>query len=123
MKEFNAVKIRELCAEKRISLKELSEKIDITQNGLQSILNNNTTSIDTLLKVCNYFNVPVGYFFNEIPSIGYYNQGIQQIANGDGNNQVINLSHEIDVLKKENEGLKNELRAKNELIEVLKKLK
>ncbi len=122
MNTFKAFKIRELCSERKVSLKELSSRVDITQNGLQSILNNNTTSIDTLLKICNYFNVPIGYFFEEMPAVGYAH-GIQQVANGNGNNQVINLSHEIDVLKKEIEGLKKELAAKNDLIDVLRGLR
>jgi len=49
-----------------------------------------------------------------------HNHQITQISNGNGNKQVINLSHEIDILKKEIEGLKKELAAKNELIDVLR---
>lgn len=55
--------IRDLCAEKRITLKELADAISISQNGLQRIIKDNSTRIETLEKIADYFNVPIVEFF------------------------------------------------------------
>lgn len=65
MNNFKSLTIRELCSQKHITLKKLANEINVTENGLQAIFKNNTTSIDTLLKIANYFKVPVGYFFTD----------------------------------------------------------
>ena len=46
-----------------MTLKELSERLGMTQNGLQHILNTNTTKIDTLEKIAETLNVSIGTFF------------------------------------------------------------
>ena len=115
---LNLQKIRDLCKDKRVTLKELAQNIKATEAAVQYMLKDNAISMKNLEKIANFFNVPVGYFFDE--------PIINQVSNGNNNHQVIqinSLQHEIDLLKKEIEGLKNELKAKNELIEVLKKIK
>ena len=57
-------KIRIICHEQRLSLKDLSEKVGISQNGLQRIMKDNTTKIDTLLKIADVLNVPIKDFFS-----------------------------------------------------------
>lgn len=61
----NLSNIRELCIQKNITLKELSEEIGISQNGLQRILKDNSTRIDTLEKIASFFEVPITYFFQD----------------------------------------------------------
>lgn len=61
----NLQKIRDLCNTHKLSLKELSEKIGLTQTGLQNVLKNNSTSIETLEKIASVLHVPVSYFFEE----------------------------------------------------------
>lgn len=56
--------LRKLCKEKKIQLKELADAIDISENGLQKMINNNTTKIETLEKIANYLDVPIAYFFD-----------------------------------------------------------
>ncbi len=55
--------IRDLAKDNNVSLKELAIAIGITESGLQNILRNNSTSIETLEKVAKYFAVPISMFF------------------------------------------------------------
>lgn len=55
--------IRDICVANKMTLKELSERLGMTQNGLQHILNTNTTKIDTLEKIAETLNVSIGTFF------------------------------------------------------------
>lgn len=57
--------IKDICIKKKITLKELSDHIGITQNGLQRILKTNTTTVETLEKIANYLQVPISTFFPE----------------------------------------------------------
>ncbi len=61
----NLKRIRDLCDEKRLTLKELSEKIGISQNGLQRIMKDNTTRIDTLERIAKVLDVPITAFFQD----------------------------------------------------------
>ena len=56
--------IRDLCRQKKITLKELSKTIGITEHGLQSILRTNTTKIDTLEKIASALDVSPNMFFD-----------------------------------------------------------
>ncbi len=125
---INLQKIRDLCKKNRITLKRLAEDIEMTDAGVQYILNNNTTSLDNLYKIASYFKVHIGYFFDEEPeSIS----SINQVANGHGNKQsieidqqykkIMRLEFQIDSLKDEVKALKEQLKLKNEIIELLKK--
>ena len=57
-------KIRKLCKSKGITLKHLASEIGLTQTGVQNILESNQTRIDTLEKLCNFFEVPPSYFLD-----------------------------------------------------------
>jgi len=61
----NLTIIRELCKDKKITLSELSEKINISYAGMQRILSTNSTKIDTLEKIADVLNVPISSFFDE----------------------------------------------------------
>ncbi len=69
MELFNAQKIKDLCKKHNMTLKELSEKIGLSQTGLQGIFKNNSTSIETLQKICQVFGVSVDYFFSPIEEV------------------------------------------------------
>lgn len=115
-------KIRTLCKNRRISLKEMSEGIGITPTGLQAILTNNTTSIERLRLISKFLDIPVGYFFDEVPLPGQ----VTQNANGSSstNNYVQNNNTESKCLldlDKANEKIKNLeilLNAKEEMLKM-----
>lgn len=57
--------IRELSIKKNISLKALSDKLEISEHGLQRIMRTNSTKIETLEKISKVLDVPVSIFFGE----------------------------------------------------------
>jgi len=117
-------KIRQLCKERRISLKELAEGINITQTGLQGILKNNSTSLDKLIEIVEFFKVPVGTFFDE-PEAPIGN-GVNMTATGNNNKQSVALNdchHKVALLEKEIEGLKKEIEGKDKIIGLLERSK
>ena len=68
-----------------------------------------------LEKFVEFFNVPLSYFFGESELVSNINNGIVQ----NGNNNKVN----INSLNKEIEGLKREMKLKDEIIELLKNQK
>lgn len=54
------------CKKQRITLKQLAEKIGITQEGLSRSINGNP-QLSTLEKIANCLNVPIANLFNEVP--------------------------------------------------------
>jgi len=116
----NLLKIRDLCKKNRISLKRLSEDIGISETGLQYILNNNTTSAENLYKIAKYFNVPVGYFFDEIELAPIQNGNIFQNSNGNIITQTMGeqkCMQELDKTKKElNEAYKKIIELQDRLL-------
>jgi transcriptional regulator with XRE-family HTH domain len=57
--------IRELCNVKKITLKDLCGKINISQNGLQQILGKNSTKTEILEAIAKELEVPIGIFFDD----------------------------------------------------------
>jgi len=57
--------IRQLAKRKKIPLNELAELLDMSNTGLQRILNTNSTKIDTLEKIAEILDVPIHLFFQE----------------------------------------------------------
>lgn len=62
---FKSSLIRELAKDKKVKLKDLASEIGMTEAGLQRIFRENTTSIDSIERLCRYFDVPVSFFFEE----------------------------------------------------------
>ena len=64
--------IRELCKEKNISLKKLGQEIGIkTPQGVQRMINENSTTIDRLERIAKLLNVPIWIFFDLDPELSY----------------------------------------------------
>ena len=117
------LKIRELLKLKRVSQKELSQAISISQTGLQGILKNNSTSVKTLNNIANYFNVPIEYFLNEIDNKNNISNSINigknnVTGNIKGHNN--NLHVTLDQCRHEVELLKDRLKDKDVVIQSLK---
>jgi transcriptional regulator with XRE-family HTH domain len=58
-------KIKKLCNDRNTSLKDLANKIEISEQGLHGMLKNHTMQIKTLQSIADYFKVPVTYFFED----------------------------------------------------------
>lgn len=58
-------KIRLLMVQRKFNESQLAREIGMSQPGLKATLNNGTMRVDTLEKICNVFDIPVSYFFEE----------------------------------------------------------
>lgn len=60
---INTEYIRQLCSKNNMTLAQLAEKIPITANGLQRILNTGSTRPKTLERIAEIFDEPVKNFY------------------------------------------------------------
>ena len=65
MRNVNLSIIRELAKQKKITLKEICRQLEISEMGLQYIIKNNSTTLETLGKIADILGVSVGVFFGE----------------------------------------------------------
>lgn len=103
--------ISELLKKKKMSQKDFCEQVGLTDVSLRRIIERNSTKTETLEKIAEVLNVPIGYFFGEQPGIvisGEYNQ----VHNGQGNQVMLSQEKEI-------EHLRELLAEKERLIQVL----
>lgn len=91
--------IRTIASEKKIQLKEISEKVGLTPGGLQNIMSQNSTKIETLEKIADVLGVPVTVFFTN-------------------ENENIVLKEENQKLKEKNVLLHEELENLNEKLKL-----
>lgn len=86
--------VKFLAERKHMSLTELAEKIGITYVGLSKIIRENTTTLSTLQKLADVFNVPIqAFFMTQDEIIGISDFSFEKYLE----------------LKKENEDLKSEI--------------
>lgn len=71
------VKIRELCDRKGVTMKQAAADLNMTEQSLHKIIKTNSTKIDTLLTISEYFNVEPAYFFDSTTSVG---EGFIQVS-------------------------------------------
>lgn len=57
-------KIRELCDKKGVSMKQAASDLNMTEQSLHKLIKANSTKIDTLLTIADYFKVEPAYFFD-----------------------------------------------------------
>lgn len=57
--------IKTLAKENHTTLRELSQKIDMSEQGLHKSIRNNSISAEYLGKIAQFFGVPVGIFYGE----------------------------------------------------------
>lgn len=98
-------KIKQLCFEKRMSINQLAEEIGMS-NSLHTTLKNNSLKVETLIKISNVLNVSTGYFF----------------SSDQKNNGGIDISVEIEELKKELETTHETYKIEADRLEVKRRL-
>lgn len=57
-------RIKELCEKKNVTMKQAAVELGMTEQSLHKIIKANSTKIDTLLSMAQYFNVEPAYFFD-----------------------------------------------------------
>ena len=123
---MNYNKIKTLASERKITLKELCLKIDISEQGLHKMVGNNSIKVSYLEKIAEVLEVPISYFFEE-ESVNISNNRNTIIGNKNQNinNNVLadieKFKAEIEALQKEIDYLKIQIQDKEEIINLLKR--
>jgi transcriptional regulator with XRE-family HTH domain len=120
---LNYNKIKSLASENKISLKELADKINLSEQGLHSGIKKQTLSVTNLEKIAEVLEVPVSYFFEDKEDvkkiINNTNGNIQVGQNNKSNAKT--ESEALAVCRKEIEGLKRENELLRKMVEMLEK--
>ncbi|MEQ3162704.1 helix-turn-helix transcriptional regulator [Parabacteroides goldsteinii] len=107
--------ISELLKKKKMSQKDFCEQVGLTDVSLRRIIERNSTKTETLEKIAEVLNVPIGYFFGEQSGIvisGEHNQ----VHNGLGN-QIMTTPEQREI-----EHLRAIIDAKDKIIEEKERL-
>ncbi|MDR2085814.1 MAG: helix-turn-helix domain-containing protein [Dysgonamonadaceae bacterium] len=67
---MNIIKIKELAENRAGGLKKLAKDIEMSEANLHRCINGNKIQANDLEKIASIFNVPVGYFFDEVSKAG-----------------------------------------------------
>jgi transcriptional regulator with XRE-family HTH domain len=65
-----STKIKKLCNDRMITVKELCKMVEITESGLSKALKNNSLKIETLKRISDYFQIDISYFFSDVTPTG-----------------------------------------------------
>lgn len=57
-------KIKELCQKKNVTVKQAALDLGMTEQAMHKIIKTNSTKIETLINIAQYFNVEPTYFFD-----------------------------------------------------------
>lgn len=131
--------IKQLAQSKGITIKELAEKINMTETGYYASIRNKSMKLEKLLKISEVLGEPLSTivaeekarYTNKQSGIGNQvgNNNKQKIMDS-GNQGVVresseanlnNLQHELELCQRENSHLKSQLALQENFIEFLKK--
>ncbi len=63
----NFLLIRDLCEQKKVTIRELARRIGRDESTIQSAIRRGTTNTKTIEAIAAVLEVPVGYFFDSEP--------------------------------------------------------
>lgn len=61
---INLQKIKELCLNKNVTIKQAALDLGMTEQAMYKIIKTNSTKIETLISIAQYFNIEPTYFFD-----------------------------------------------------------
>ena len=94
--------IRDLCDKKNITIRDLATRVGIKENAVHKIIQNNSTNTTTIEEIARVFEVPVGLFFEETPtmSIGDVSSNVANGSSVIGSNvkrNIKNVTHTLPI--------------------------
>lgn len=148
---INLLIVRDIARQKKISMRELARRVGVTEQGLQKIIRENSTKVDTLEAIAEALDVPVSIFFNDssadanivsspnaiaghgntVSSSGNHtninvalpDSGFQKIIRSDGSQTIVEIADESHQLSAEIERLRKENNdLKNKIINLQSRL-
>lgn len=102
-------KLRYILKKKKITIKELAERIGVTDKGMGLMLKTNSFKVENLQKISKVLQVPMKYWFEEVEDF----PGSHAI-NEENANYGFNVSREVELLEKR-------IADKNQTIDILLK--
>jgi transcriptional regulator with XRE-family HTH domain len=114
----NLFKIKEIARAKKISIKNLAETAGITEQGLQKLIRDNSTKVETLESIAYGLDVPISVFFDNPNNIGHKTTGHHSPISG--NIEINNCKSELEKANLHIEYLEKTIKDKEEIINLLK---
>jgi len=122
---MNINKLVEIIKERKITQEELANHCDVTRPTIKLLLEKGDGKISLVESICKYLNIHITDLIEDTQPKkikGDNNQVNTTIGNSNNNTNAINASNaEIEALKKELSYMQALLRAKDDLIEELRK--
>lgn len=92
----NLQKIKSILKEKGLTIRYLAGELGISEQGLQKLIRENSTKIETLEAIANILEVSISVFFDNDTSTGlnnnYNGSGVQTIAGGNIGNGSVHIT-------------------------------
>jgi DNA-binding phage protein len=114
---MNLLKIKVLAETRAGGLRKLANDIGMSEANLHRCIKSNNMQAICLEKIALIFNVPMGYFFDELPAQN--SSGVGHIVSGNGSSVRGNIT--LSQCQQEVETLRERLKDKEEIIVLLKK--
>lgn len=123
---MNLMKIKGICEAKDVSIRNIAEHIGMSEQNMHRCIRVNQIQAHQLEIIAKFFNVPVGYFFDDEASPVSQNtasvKGNNNVLVGGNNNTIHKLNEcerEVEVLRVEVKHLTTQVEEKERLIQVL----
>lgn len=117
---LNVNKINLLREQRKVTQSQLAQKIGISVVGLQQALKKGDFKISLLLRIADYFKVPVSYFFDELALMDAPVSGVTQVANGNRQSMVVQTAGEERCRRELEEARKKIIELQDEIIRLQK---
>lgn len=101
----NLQKIKTISKERKITLRSLANQVGISEQGLQKIIRDNTTSISTVERIAAILGVSPAVFFDETPT-SVNAMGDNSIAISGSGNEISIQQKFLDMLAEKDERIK-----------------
>lgn len=111
---MNYNKLKDEIKLKKISIRQLCIKIGISEQGYYKMIGNKTMTVKNLESICELLKVSPCEFFNDSP---YYRESILSLASVSENKEEYKTANKAEI-----ESLTKELKIKDEMIELYRKL-
>jgi transcriptional regulator with XRE-family HTH domain len=114
--------IRDLSEKKQITLREIANRINISEDGLQKIIKKGSTNTATLERISQVLDVPVGFFFDENTFQGSVTQrGRGNFIANSYNVKISECESKLEIAQAKIESLEALLEEKERTIQILMK--
>nr|DAV37221.1 MAG TPA: helix-turn-helix domain protein [Caudoviricetes sp.] len=115
------LKIKELASKKNLTLSDLAKRLGKTKQAIYEMVEKEDVNTSVLRKLCDEFNVPISYFFEDEPGMHIIASNHSQ-AVGIGNITQTDRQAEISLLEEKVKHLEELLIEKERLIKVYERM-